>query len=271
MRKLAVGLIVTCLAALTGCKKEVNIYPENPWAEDPGVKVIAIAPFLVQPQIATQMRQSFESGSFQTSDGATAYFSPDFAKAFADGLTHFPNIKVIGPDRVMRAWIEAVDRGEMTNPLGTRSDALTIASRLNADAILVGEVLEWDPFNTRLSIDWSLHATRTSSIRAIDIRRVENAGKGGLLDRREDRSAAPIYGEILTLDREQASTRKLLEYYSNSLTEDDNKGYANLSQSVALRPFPRFVRFSAWVALTNAYTGTTKELETKETGTAGGE
>jgi hypothetical protein len=272
MRKFAVGLLMISLAVLTGCKKEVIVYPDSPWVGDPGVEVLAIAPFLVRPEIAMQLRQSFSSGSFTTSDGATVYFSPEFSTAFADGLTHFKGLKVVQPDRVVRAWIEAVERGEMTNPLANRDDALAIARRLNADAILVGEVLEWDPFNTRLTLDWSIHATRTSAIRAIDIRRVENSGKGGLLDRRNDRSAAPMYAEQLTLDREQAGTRKLLEHYSHSLADGDNKGYASLSESVANRPFPRFVRFAAWVAMMNAFKGTTSEAEKNEdTRTAGGE
>lgn len=265
-------LIAILMAGLSvqGCSKPVNIYPDNPWSSDPGIQVIAVAPFLVKPEIATVMYQSFECYTFPTSDGFNAHFSEQFAQEFANGLTEFPGITVINPERVMRAWTDAVNNGEMTNPLATREDALKIASRLRADAIIVAELVEWDPFDGRLTLDWSLHATRTSTIRAIDVRSLESSGKGGLLESRKDRSNGAVFAQQIALDREQRKTRELLDMYANSLSKEDNAGYPNAADGVVGRPFPRYVRFASWVAMTSAYKGTTKTDAKRET-TASGE
>lgn len=270
MRRTALLIaLLVLLGGLSACSSVKNIYPDNPWEASPGLKTIAVAPFLIKAEIAQAAGQPFNSYMFQTSDGFMAHFSRDFAQEFANGLTNFKGLTIVDPDRVLRAWQEAVDNKEMTNPLATREDALKIAARLKADAILVGEVVEWNPFDTRITLNWSLHATRNSAIRATDIRTIENAGRGGLLEREQDRSAMPVYAEQLTLDKESIYTKQKLEEYVVGLSEDDVGGYSNLPLSVTARPFPRFVRFTAWVAMTNAFAGTTTSEKPRETAASG--
>lgn len=267
MRRLLMLLLLTFgVAAIQGCSGPKDIYPQNPWAEEPGIQVIAVAPFLVKPEIATTMHQSFASYSFTTSDGFEAHFSEEFAQVFANGLTEFPGITVISPERVMRAWADAVQNGEMTNPLSTREDALKIASRLKADAILLAEVLEWDPYDGRLTLDWSLHATRTSTIRAVDVRTLENAGKGGLLKASKDRSNGAVFCQQFALDKEARRTQELLSEYAHSLAKDRSAGYPNAEDGIMGRPFPHLIRFASWVAMTSAYKGTARTGESTASG-----
>jgi hypothetical protein len=267
MRRIFVlSLLVLGMAAVQGCSGPKDIYPANPWAGEPGIQVIAVAPFLVKPEIATTMHQSFESYTFTTSDGFNAHFSEQFAQEFANGLTEFPGISVINPERVMRAWADSVNKGEMTNPLATREDALKIAQRLKADAILLAEVIEWDPYDGRMTLDWSLHATRTSTIRAVDVRSLENAGKGGLLVSRKDRSGGAVFCQLISLDKESRRTKELLTEYANSLAAEESAGYPNPEDGIVGRPFPRFIRFASWVAMTSAYKATTKTQESTASG-----
>jgi hypothetical protein len=257
MRNLVTATVVLMLLAaafLTGCQQAPVVYRDNPWTADPAIQTVAIAPFLVKSDIAMTRSQSFASMSLGTSDGAPAFYSIEFADAFAAGLTKFPGLTVIKPESVHRAWIEAEGAGDPNaNPLANRENALKIARRLGADSILVGEVLEWDPYVPRVTIDWSLHYTKSHTATAMDVKMLESAGKGGFMESRKLGAGQAVFAQQLTLDAESVSTKDMMKTYEWSLDPAENAPYSDPGLGVFKRPFPRFVRFAAWAAVSGAF------------------
>jgi len=247
------ALIALCFALaclISGCASS-KIYPASPYTGDPKIEVIAVAPFLVSEAVASTPTQPFPIEAFQTSDGRLAFYSVEFAKQFGLGLTEFPGVTVVEADRVRDAWKFGESQGLQYNPMATRDQAMAVARALKADAIIIGQVMEWDPFVPTLTLHWSMFYTKGNSASAADIRAVERSGTGGGAESSVDYNKDPVYTDQLTLNAETQKTKKLLGTYANSLT--DLEPYRTKEEAVTLQPFPRYVRFASWVAMCNAY------------------
>lgn len=246
---------LACLALLAlgvGACASKPVYTPNVFIEKPKISVIAVAPFLVTETIATQTSQPFASGNFLTSDRAVAWYSVAFAKEFADGLTNFPGITIIQPDVVFRAWRASVGTADVANPMATADQARKIGAALKADAIIVAEVLEWDPFTPSLTLDWKLLYCGTSKSGSGDILTLERAGHAGGGEVSEiDLSRQPVYEEQIMLNADHAQVKEALEWYGESMTTIDP--YKSGAEAVMARPFPYFVRFASWRAMRNAF------------------
>lgn len=270
--------LLAAVALVSACSR-TQIYPSSPFVDHPNIRTIAVAPFIIADDVAMVQGQSFPSMTYtDPTDGATIHYSEAFAQAFAQGVGRFPGMTVIAPAMVSREWavsrrgVEAklaeldAERARISgeeyakrhkdvlssevNPLVSRDHALTIARSLRADAIIVGVVRMWDPYEPRMTVEWGLHYTNATSGSSANVRELERQGQGNPNVKR-DLSKEAVFTESLTLDYNGASTQNMLRLYGNSLEE--TQPYAEPWMVVEQEPFPRFVEFGAWAGMIHAY------------------
>lgn len=254
MRTIATLLVIALLSSLSliGCGTP-NIYPDNPWdgAKGPVIQHIAVAPFLIHDDIASTMHTNFDVMSFTTSDGATATYSTDVAKIFADALSEFPDMVIESPERVERAWMATKASGEELNPMATRKDAMELARTMDADAILVATLVSFDPYERpKMLIHWSMYYTRGGQTNAEDVRRMEQQGTGGTMDSAFDPDRVPMYTNQLTVDLNTLRDQDLLEEWGEAM--DTPEPFKSQLDAITKEAYPSLIRFAAWVAMTNA-------------------
>lgn len=255
MRSMAVLFLIGTLVSLglSGCQSH-DIWPDNPYNGESGpeIKSVAVAPFLVHNDIAQMTQQPFDLMSFTTSDGVEAFFSTAFAKEFADSLSEFKGLSVETPERVARAWQTTKGSAEELNPMATREQAMELARTLGVDAIIVATVQRWDPYERpSVVLHWSMYYTKGGSENARDIRRMETQGTGGTLDGTVDLDRVPIYTNQLTVDLNLKRDQDRLEDYAAST--ETPQPHKSMLDAITAEAYPRLVRFTAWVAMCNAY------------------
>ena len=267
MKRNLIGMIALALlaGAFSACT-EVQVYPEEAFFEEPKIHTIAVAPFNIPESVATAMSQQFTSMSFKASDGAEIYYSTQFANEFAQGLTKFPGVRIITPENVERRWkksmmdarsdaMKSADMANMRkemNPMRSPKEARMIGATLGADAILVADVIAWDPFVPSMTLQWELLYTGRSTNNVdgtLNESRMGSAGGGeaGMADY----SKEAFYREQIMLDADSAKTAELMQTWVQSI--DEIKPYPNRVRAVRENAFPHFIRFASWAAMMNAY------------------
>ncbi|MCK6440534.1 MAG: hypothetical protein L6Q71_10105 [Planctomycetes bacterium] len=242
------ALALCCVSACSIFKRD--IYPENPYTGSIEIKSVAVAPFIVADDIAMQPSPQFGLGMFKAGDGRTICYSTEFAATFASNLSQF-GLTIYPPHKVEAAWIEAEKNGQPSNPMATKDQAMALGRMLKVDAILVGEVMTWKPYDeTVLRLHWSLFYTRSRATSAGDVREAERSGLGGG-EAGMDYSKMPVFSEQLVLDSGTKKTIEDLETYTSSLGDIDP--YHNKTKAITARSYPYYVEFASWVAMRNAF------------------
>lgn len=227
-----------------------NYRQPNPF-KDPAVRRVAVAPFVFSEK-TTEQRYDFDLKGAELSDGRFVVFSVDIARQFSEELALFEGFEVIAPAQVLEAWQQSLRDGDEQNPLLDAASARALARRLKADAIVVGEVRSYDPYEfPRLNLAWQLFYAGHRQAGADDIRELERRGIDGPLRMGHDGNC-PIFAGDEIIDCRHERVRASLERYGNGL-RNDNTGYASREEAIRKRAWPDYFRFAAWYALTRAF------------------
>ncbi|MCA8939472.1 MAG: hypothetical protein KDB07_06680, partial [Planctomycetes bacterium] len=134
------------------------------------------------------------------------------------------------------------------NPMLKESHAREIGASLGADAILVGEVRNWDMFRPDLTMEWRLLATNQSGGGA-SIIDTERSGTGGQAFK--DYTKIPVFQQTRTLNAEDIVIQKEMANYGRSIEVPN--AYRDSVDFIRHEPWPRFLHFAAWAHMTDAY------------------
>ncbi len=214
MRRCAL-LLIPVLAGCSFHSSKYMKYPENPY---PHVRAIAVAPFLSEGK----------------GDGLEA------AEVFANELAQVPGIRVIRPGHVKDAVLK--DASQIANV----QEALAVARKLGADAIIVGCVTDYDPYPPpRAGIAIQMFAENPTA---------ENPGGDPTSEVLSGRPLAVAPGEqrflVISFERvfdaHQAATRDELRDYAESFTPED-RGFQG--EGYFLGVYERYLHFCANVMI----------------------
>ncbi|MCC6572770.1 MAG: hypothetical protein IT462_03175 [Planctomycetes bacterium] len=248
-------VMLVAIAAVLGCgctffQVQRDVHNEdNPYCRDVVVKRIAIAPFVFGEKTENQ-RYDFDLKGTDLPDGRFVVFSAEIAREFGQELAQFRGFEVVPPADVMQAWQAG---GDDLNPLASAESARALARNLKADAIIVGEVRSYDPYDyPRLELAWQvLYATRHSPS-AEEIRRIERHGTGRPFPLGADYSKYPLYAADEVIDSRDVKVNASLEDYASSL-KTRGSGYENGAVAIRKRAWPDYFRFASWYALRGAF------------------
>jgi hypothetical protein len=249
--RLCVLGLMLAVVAISGCRWYlVDVYDTpNPYT-DPEIRRVAVAPFLFSESVVGQHFE-FDLRGFESADGRYRHISVDIARQFAQELSQFEGFRVIPPEDVLAAWSQSRRGGRELNPHSGRAAARALCRVLGADAIVVGEIRSFDPYDhPRLELAWELiHAGPVAS-GADDIVALERRGKAGEHSQRRDEDV--LFASSLVIDSREARTGTELRHYARSL-DARQTGYADSEEMIRKRAWPLYFRFASWYALQEAF------------------
>ena len=249
-----ISLLLLCLLALSGCRYGGPADPyayENPYT-DPEIKRVGVAPFLFSEKSLGE-KYDFDLTGFETAGGRYVLYSEEIGRAFAQELAQFEGFEVTPPAVIVAEWQKSIREGNELNPLAAPDQARALAKRLRLDAIVVGEIRSYDPYEyPRLEIAWQLlYVGRRRGVQA-DIRALERQGSGRPFPLGNDLAKLPLYYGDLVIDSRNQRTRRELDYYARGLT-DEGTGFETSEEMIRKRAWPDFFRFASWFALMEAF------------------
>jgi hypothetical protein len=225
---------------------------DNPYAE-PVVKRVAVAPFLFSEK-TLGLSYDFELKGSETRDGRYVLFSADIGQQFAQELAMFNGFEVIPPADVIAAWSASARNGKELNPLADAASARALCRVLKADAIVVGEVRSYDPYEyPRMELHWQLlYAGERAGNAGEDMLAWERRGQAGPFPIDSDPARRPLYVCNLVIDSQEARTRRELTYYARSLKATET-GFKDSEEMIRKQPWPMYFRFASWLTLMDAF------------------
>ncbi len=231
--RLCALLLVPVLAGCSFHSSKYMKYPQNPYTH---VRTIAVAPFLSEGS-ASGAEASHSHGAMAP---ATDGNGLEAAEIFANELAQVPGIRVIRPGHVKDAVLK--DASQIANV----QEALAVAKKLGADAIIVGVVTDYDPYPPpRAGIAIQMFAENPSA---------ENPGGDPTSEVLSGRPLAvgPAEQRFLVIafervfDAHQAATRDELRDYAESFTPED-RGFQG--EGYFLGVYERYLHFCANVMI----------------------
>lgn len=222
---------------------------DNPYVE-PRVQRIAVAPFLFGERTLGH-HYDFDVRGCETADGRYLAYSIDIGQAFAQELAMFNGFLVIPPAEVVEAWRSSARTGKELNPLASFAGARALCRILKADAIVVGEVRSYAPYEyPRIELSWQLLYAGGPGAPADDMLDYERRGQPGPLA--ADAARTPLYACNLVVDSREARTRRELKYYSQGLKATET-GFIDSEEMIRKHAWPMYFRFASWLTLMDAF------------------
>lgn len=197
MKRIAILILV--LTAFAGCRTELP-YQENPFEN---IRRVAVAPFSWYGGIkipATKLQEMMKEPG----------------EVFATELDKFPGFEVIRP-----AIVEgAMEKHGISLRNGGPQAALKLAEELEADAIIVGQITDCDPYRRpRLGVALQMFSSGGYNVQNIDWNKVAPVGRPFGFS--ADVSRRPIIAVEKIFDAKLRNTyERVMEYAEAHLTED---------------------------------------------------